>query len=136
MKARRLLILCVVALLGSLTMLHAADITGKWTATQEGRNGPQTITMEFKQAGTALTGSVTGGGGGGGGTPMQSEMKEGKVEGDTVTFSVTRMGRNGEQTTKWTGKIAGDEISFSREGGGGGKGGGRGNTPLVAKRAK
>ena len=45
----------------------AADVTGKWTYEQQGRNGPVQRTITLKQDGTNLTGSVPGFGGRGGG---------------------------------------------------------------------
>ena len=139
MKAKWLLLVCVAALLGSLTLLHAADITGKWTAERPGRDGQtMTTTFNFKQSGAAVTGTTSGFGP----NAADVELKEGKVEGDKVMFTTTANFNGNEFTQKWTGAIAGDEISFTREmqgggGFGGGKGGGKGGAaPIVAKRAK
>jgi hypothetical protein len=135
MKLRLLMAICVIGLL-SVANLAAADITGKWTATQEGRDGtPRVTTFTFKQAGTAVTGTVAAPGRGG--ETMESPITEGKVEGETVTFVVVRQGRNGEVKVNYTGKIAASEITFTVEGGGGGRGGkgGGGGGPLVAKKA-
>lgn len=84
----------------------AADITGKWTAKVPGRNGEQETTFTFKQAGEALTGTVTGRGG-------ERPITEGSVKGDTVTFASES--QRGKQTYK--GVIAGAEIKFKRESG-------------------
>jgi len=124
-------LICVAAAL-------AADVTGKWTAETQGRNGPQTITFTFKQEGTKLTGTIS--------NPMgESPISEGKVEGDDVSFAQTMSMGGNEIKLVWKGKVSGDEIKFTRtrEGGmpGGGAGGGGGRGPggpqeIVAKRAK
>lgn len=121
----------------------AADVTGKWVAETQGRNGPQTMTFTFKQEGTKLTGTIS--------NPMgESPITDGKVEGDNVSFSQTMSFGGNEMKFAWKGKLSGDEIKFTRAregaapgggpGGGGGQGGGGGRGPgpqeIVAKRAK
>lgn len=138
MKAKLLFSIVILGLVSVASAL-AADISGKWTVEQEGRNGgpARVTTFMFKQAGGAVTGTVAAPGRGGA-EPMPVELKNGKVEGDMVTFSLTTEGRNGQMTRNYSGKIAGDEITFTvaMEGGQGG-GGGRGpQGPMVAKRAK
>lgn len=84
----------------------AADITGKWTAMVPGRNGEQETTFMFKQEGEKLTGTMN---------RPQGELSitDGKVSGDTVTFSVET--QRGKQT--YSGTVSGGEIKFKREGG-------------------
>jgi len=96
----------------------AAGIEGKWTVQTQGRNGAQTQTLILKSDGSTLTGSLDGGRG-------AVDIKEGKIDGANVTFKVTRAGRNGDQTTTYTGTLNGDDLKLTRSGGGGG-GGGRG----------
>lgn len=134
MKAKVLFTIFAVMLLSAVSAL-AADISGKWQATRETQNGTMNTDFNFKQSGTALTGTMSGFQG------NEMEIKDGKVEGDTVTFSTSFEGPNGAIEMKYTGKIAGDEITFTREGGfggrgGGGKGGGRAPQPIVAKKVK
>ena len=73
----------------------------------------------FKQEGAKVTGETTS-------TMMgKSAITDGKVEGDTVSFTIT--GKFGDQEIKlnYTGKINGNEIKFKTEvAGGGGFGGG------------
>ena len=77
----------------------------------------------------------------------RSTIKEGMIHDSDVTFKVTTMGRNGEQTTDYKGTLSGDDLKLTptREGGGGGGGGakgggggggGRGPQELDFKRAK
>jgi hypothetical protein len=109
----------------------AADISGKWSAEVPGRGG-QTMdtTFTFKQTGEKLTGTVS----------MQfgdQDISEGKVSGDDVSF-VTVMDFGGN-TMKFVykGKLAGNEIKFTRSMEGAPPGGGSPRPPVefVAKKA-
>ncbi len=65
-----------------LTML-AADITGTWKSEFDSQIGHQKYTFTFKQEGTKLTGKAN--------SEVEdrkreAELKEGKVEGDAVSF--------------------------------------------------
>jgi hypothetical protein len=95
----------------------AADVTGKWTAEVPGRGGNmQTNTFVFKQDGAKLTGTVDGGRGG------PAEIADGKVDGDDISFNVTRSFQDQTFKLSYKGKISGSEIKFTRtmEGGPGG----------------
>ncbi len=107
-------------LLGLLALLcftfaaSAADVTGKWTGEIAGGNGPQPFNLELKQAGNAVTGAITGGRGG------DLMIIDGKIDGDTITFSTSRPGRGygaPPNVQKYTGKVNGASIDFTREGG-------------------
>jgi len=91
----------------------AADVTGKWTGEITTGRGPQPFNIELKQAGGALTGAITGGRGG------DVMIMEGKVDGDTISFSTSTPGRDGgpPNVQKYTGKVSADGIAFTREGG-------------------
>lgn len=104
---RKLGLAVLLFAMGSVAAL-AADFNGKWTADVPGRNGTQTITFDFHVDGMALTGTVT--------TPRgSSEITDGKVDGDTITFAqVMTMGGN-EMKIMYTGKADGDTIKFSRQ---------------------
>ena len=108
MKLRLFLIL-TVALALFTTGAFAADLTGKWTAETKGRDGEtRTQTFNLKQDGSTLTGSVS--------SPMgESQISDGKVDGDKVSF-VVKMERNGnEMKMPYTGKVSGNEIQFKVE---------------------
>ncbi len=94
--------------------LWAADVSGKWTAEFQGRNG-NTIhtTMNLKADGDKLTGTVSGPAGG------DTEISEGKVEGDDVSFTVVREFNGNQMKMNYKGKLDGDTIHFTvtREGG-------------------
>ena len=107
------------ALLGIIAITaYAADVTGKWTAEVPGRGGNmQTNTIVLKQDGTKVTGTLDGGRGG----PV--EITNGKVEGDTVSFTVVRNFNGNEIKQTFKGTVSGSEIKFTRtmEGGQGGQ---------------
>lgn len=89
----------------------AADATGKWTAQVPGRSGQaRETTFNLKVDGSNLTGTVSTGQG-------EAPITDGKVSGDTLSFTVTvdRGGNTVKQS--YTGKVVGDEIQFKREGG-------------------
>ena len=97
-----------VVLFGAL-LLHAADITGKWTAQVPSRGGElRDTTFVFKQDGAKLTGTMTGPQGD---IPLQN----GKVEGDTISFDTTLSFGGNEVKFLYKGAVSGDEIKFKRE---------------------
>jgi hypothetical protein len=125
MKTRILLIMAI-ALTLLLASAWAADISGKWAAETQGRQGPQTTTFTFKVEGAKLTGTVSGRQG-----QPDSEISEGKIDGDNISFVVKRMGgpnQDMEMKTTYKGVVSGDEIKFTVErpamAGMGGPGGG------------
>jgi hypothetical protein len=92
----------------------AADISGNWKGTAD--FGGQTIerTFVFKVEGTKLTGDTTSEFLG------KSTIKDGKVEGDTVTFTITGNVQGNEMTMTYKGKVAADgkAIKFTVDAGG------------------
>jgi len=92
----------------------AADVSGKWTFEQPGRGGnpgrPTTITL--KADGAKVTGSVPGMGRGGDTPPPPTEITDGKVDGNNVSFTVKRETPNGTMETKYAGVLAGDEMKL------------------------
>src|SRR5690348_3445062 len=109
----------LLALLATLTLAFtafAADVTGKWSGEVDNGRGPQPFNITLTQSGSTLTGAITGGRGG------DVMISDGKVDGDTIMFNVSRPGRDGgpPNVQKYTGKVSGDSISLTREGGRGG----------------
>lgn len=98
-----------------------ADPTGTWTWSVPGRNGgdPRTSTLKLKADGEKLTGTVSGGGRQGG-QARDTEIEEGKIDGDQISFKVTREFNNNKITQKYNGKVSGDsikgKIEFDRNG--------------------
>jgi len=85
----------------------AADISGNWKATAEGPNGSMERTFTFKVDGSKVTGETT--------SSMlgKSTITDGKVEGDTVTFSITANFGGNDMKIDYKGKINGNEIKFT-----------------------
>jgi hypothetical protein len=97
--------LCVV----SLAPVRAADISGKWAASFDTQIGKQNYTYDFKVTGATLTGRAKSDNG-------DSEIKEGKVAGDTVTFVENLNFQGMELKISYTGKVVSDdEIKFTRD---------------------
>jgi hypothetical protein len=87
----------------------AVDISGTWKASFDTQIGVQNYTYEFVQKGTTLTGKITSDNG-------VSEVKGGKVESGTVTFTETLDFGGMTINITYTGKPAsGDEIKFTRQ---------------------
>jgi hypothetical protein len=96
----------------SLTAL-AADVTGKWTAQVPGRGGQtRQQTFNLKADGNTVTGTVSGRGG-------DMPIAEGKIDGDTITFSQTMEFNGNSMKFVYKGTVSGDEIKFTRQRDGG-----------------
>src|SRR4026207_205136 len=90
----------------------AADITGTWKAEFETQRGLQKYTFTLKQNVTSVTGKANVEREG---EKREAELKEGKVEGDTVTFVEPLKIQDNEINITYTGKITADEIKFTRK---------------------
>src|SRR5579862_5668190 len=133
--------LCVFALLLSVVAVHAApqanaNVAGTWE-----------ITMAPPAGGGGGGGGQGGGQGGGGGTPPTITLKQdgakvtgtmsgrmgdtpidGSVSGNTLTFTVTRTGRDGNaMTLTYTATVTGDTMTGKMTGG-------RGDRDFTAKK--
>lgn len=126
MFLRRSLMLSVL-ILAALVCVYAADITGKWTTQFDSQVGLQKYTFEFKVDGTTLTGKAISNIAGADAT---TELTEGKVTGDEVTFVENLNYQGMELRITYKGKISGDEIKFARQVGD------SGGEEFVAKRVK
>jgi hypothetical protein len=105
MRKRLLLWVAAIVVLVSVAAV-AADISGKWKAEVNTPDGQtRTFTFNFKVADEKLTGTVA--------RDPQDEgaIKDGKVKGDDISFSVE--GPGGMATFK--GKVSADEIKFTAE---------------------
>ena len=105
---KRLLLLIVACAMGAF----AADVAGTWKATAEGPNGSMERTFVFKVAGDKLTGETT--------SQMlgKSEIADGKVEGDSVSFTITAKFGDNEMKLNYKGKVTGDTMKLGVEGAG------------------
>jgi hypothetical protein len=115
--------LCAIFTLGLVAEIKAqdkkADPTGTWTWTRPGRNGgpDRKITLQLKLQGDKLTGKVTSPGRNG--ESQDTEIKDGKVKGDEVSFTVVREFNGNTMTSKYNGKVSDNTIKgkISMEGG-------------------
>jgi hypothetical protein len=110
---KKLLFVMTILLVASFALM-AADVSGKWTYEQPGRGGGpgRPVTITLKQDGAKLTGSVPGFGRGGGDPPPPSEIMDGKVDGNNVSFSVKREMNGNTMVTKYEGTVDGDNLKL------------------------
>jgi hypothetical protein len=102
----------LVAFAGTVTALHAADVTGKWKSEFDTQIGHLKYTYELKADGEKLTGKafreLEG-------TKTTIEIVEGKVKGDEVSFVEPIKVQDQEIRIEYKGKLSGDEIKFTRK---------------------
>ena len=110
---KKLLFVVTIALVFAFAAM-AADVTGKWTFEQPGRGGGpgRPVTITLKQDGSKLTGSVPGMGRGGDNPPPPTEITDGKVDGDKVSFTVKREFNGNSMVTKYEGTVNGEEMKL------------------------
>ena len=110
MTRRTLALVLAIAATGLLARTFAAvDITGKWTADFDTQIGVQKYTYTFQVKGSELTGTAAS-------ELATTVIKNGKVDGDTVSFvePLDFMGMLLE--ISYTGKIVSeDQIDFTRQ---------------------
>jgi hypothetical protein len=103
MKNRRFWLVAITAVL--LPILSAADISGKWKAEFTTPDGTaRTNTFTFKVDGSNLTGAVAG-------TQDETPIKDGKINGDDISFTADRP----FGTFTYKGKVKGNEIALKVE---------------------
>jgi enterochelin esterase-like enzyme len=90
----------------------AVDVTGTWNAEFDTQIGVQKYTFTFKQDGTTLTGKAHSEIDG---TQRESELIQGKVDGDSVSFVELLDFQGNELRIAYKGKVSGPEIKFTRE---------------------
>lgn len=88
-----------------------SGVDGEWQATYSTPIGAMNCHYTFKTAGDTLTGKVVAEMGG---TQSESEISQGKIDGDKITFVWTY---NNDVLMTVTGKITGDEIELTRQAG-------------------
>jgi hypothetical protein len=114
MKALRIIAAALVAACVITASAVAADITGSWKWTQQGRNGAQDYTAKFALKDGKLTGSVMVPGFGGG-EPTSVDITDASFADGNVAFSLVREFNGNKIVTKFTGKFDGDSIKGSSE---------------------
>lgn len=126
---------CVIALLSMVSTAWAADVNGKWIAKIAGTQGNDfEITLTFKADGAKVSGTLNNST-----RPGDIEIKEGKIEGDNISFALIRSTGQSDIKVVWKGTVSGDEIKFTRsiEGYMGDPGGGAPpSLEIIAKKVK
>ena len=87
----------------------AAEVDGKWTGSVSTPNGDIPITFNFKADGATLTGSMLNMDG------SNVAIKDGKIDGSNISFSVTLDFGGMPFTLNYKGVVAGDQIKLSGE---------------------
>jgi len=87
--------------------LSAADVTGTWKAAAKIKNGTIKRTFVFKQDGTTLTGKTISDRFG------PSVIKNGKIEGDALSFTISLDIEFGAIEISFTGNVRGDVIEMT-----------------------
>jgi hypothetical protein len=107
--------------------LSGADITGKWKADFETQIGHLKYVYDLKADGEKVTGKAFRDRDG---QKSEIELTDGKLKGDDLSFVETVKFQDQDVRIDYTGKVAGDEIKFTR------KVGDFATTEMVAKREK
>lgn len=104
-KTRAWLVFAIsAAMTGPALALSAADVTGTWKWSVERNGNTIETTLKLKQDGDKLTGTITGR------NNTETEIEDGKVEGDTVSFQVTREFNGNTFVMKFHGTVSGDTL--------------------------
>jgi hypothetical protein len=107
--------------------LHSEDVTGKWKADFTTQIGHLKYVYDLKANGDKLTGKAFRDLDG---EKMEAAITDGKIKGDEVSFIETAKYQDQEVRIEYSGKLAGDEIKFTR------KVGDFATTEIVARREK
>src|ERR1035438_4229687 len=97
---RKALLAVLFLALGTITAL-AADFNGTWTADVTTPRGTQTLTFDFHVDGATLTGKISSPRG-------DSDITEGKIDGDAITFAQVVNFNGNEMKIVYAGKADGD----------------------------
>lgn len=105
MRTHRLAFLFLV-LAVSVMVAWAVDVTGQWKAEFTTPDGStRTSTFNLKQSGETVTGTI-------GGPRGDTEIKEGKVSGDSITMIVIRNFGGEERKMIYKGTVSGNEMKL------------------------
>jgi hypothetical protein len=97
----------VVALLLLTSTVYAADVDGTWTGTIESPMGDVPVSFTFKADGAKLTGKTMGPDG------MEVPIMDGKIDGNTISFTVTFDFGGMPFMLSYKGVISTDQIKMS-----------------------
>lgn len=107
-ESTRMCKILMTALLWAVAAM-GADVTGNWKATAEGPMGSMERTFTLKQVGTKVTGETVSSMFG------KSEILDGKVEGDTLSFTIVVKFEDNEMKVNYKGKVGEKEMKLTAE---------------------
>jgi hypothetical protein len=107
--------LTVGFLLIAAGMSFAADIDGTWTGTIQGPDGGQgfPVSYTFKADGNTLTGTMPGMPSPDGTPAKPIAIKDGKIDGNKISFTVSFDMGGQEMKMEYKGVLAGDTLKLS-----------------------
>ncbi|MGB8098470.1 MAG: hypothetical protein WCF17_15040, partial [Terracidiphilus sp.] len=86
---------------------HAADLTGAWKGAFDFNGESIPVTINLKADGATLTGTIEG-------LPTTpTDIHDGKIAADTVTFWANTVYQDQSYKLVFTGKVNGDQIDFN-----------------------
>ncbi len=104
----------VAGLLFVTGMAFGADIDGKWVGEIDGMDGNKMqISYTFKAEGATLTGTTAAPGPEGGQKPIP--IKDGKIDGNNISFSVTIDFGGQEMKMEYKGVLSGDTLKLTMD---------------------
>jgi hypothetical protein len=112
---RKLFSLSLILVLATFAMPARADdkapagATGTWKWTQSFGGNDVETTLKLKQDGDKVTGTISGFQG------NEDQIKDGKVDGDKVTFKVTRDFGGNTMVTTYTCTVSGESLKGKAE---------------------
>jgi len=106
---KKTILFSMLIVIGTAAAAFAADVTGTWTASFDTQVGVQKYTYTFKVVGNKLTGKAKSELAG-----TETDIVEGTVNGDDISFVENLNFQDMPLRIVYKGKIAGDEIKFTR----------------------
>jgi len=104
--------LCTLLALGFVSQIQAADkkADGTYSWTMPGRNGgpDRKMTLTLKTEGDKVTGKLSSPGRDG--TNRDTDIADGKIKGEEISFTVVREFNGNKMTSKYSGKVGADSI--------------------------
>jgi hypothetical protein len=88
-------------------LLYSADATGKWKGSLDAGGETHDLTFDLKASGDTLTGAITGV------MAQPSEVKDGKIQGDTVSFWAVGEYQGQPIKLVFKGQVLESEIHFT-----------------------
>ena len=96
-------------------MSFGADIDGTWTGSLDMGGQAMPINFTFKAEGTTLTGSMPGMPGPDGSPAKPIAIKDGKIDGNNISFSVAIAMGEQEMKIDYKGVLSGESLKITGE---------------------